>query len=122
MNSSGWTKSPSPGCTAKRRKAGVRVTFPGRHKGTHVLHAVAGPSAHIFGALPGPPALRRGMEDVVSRFALAFLIVGFVAAFYGFAGVAATSLDVAKGLFAVCLVGFVIAVRHVADDSGHSPR
>ena len=58
----------------------------------------------------------------MSRFALAFLLVGFVAAYYGFAGVAASSLEVAKGLFAVCIVGFVIAVRHVTDDSGHAPR
>lgn len=44
------------------------------------------------------------------RLALAFLVVGFVAGFFGYAGVALASLGAAKALFAVCVVGFVVTV------------
>lgn len=44
------------------------------------------------------------------RLAVAFLVVGFVAGFFGYAGVALVSLGAAKALFAVCVVGFVATV------------
>ena len=54
--------------------------------------------------------------------AMAFFIVGFVAAFFGYAGVASASLDVPRGLFIVCVVGFVVTVGYIASDSRHAPH
>jgi len=42
------------------------------------------------------------------RFALAFLVLALIAAFLGFGGVAATSAGIAKTLFFVFLVVFLI--------------
>jgi uncharacterized membrane protein YtjA (UPF0391 family) len=42
------------------------------------------------------------------RFALAFLVLALVAAFFGFGGVAATSASIAKALFFVFLVVFLV--------------
>ena len=56
------------------------------------------------------------------RFALAFFIVGFVSAFFGYAGVASASLDVPRGLFVVCVVGFVVTLGQIASDSRHAPH
>ncbi len=56
------------------------------------------------------------------RFAMAFFIVGFVAAFFGYAGVASASLDVARGLFYVCVIGFVVTIGYIASDSRHAPH
>lgn len=44
------------------------------------------------------------------RLAFAFLVVGFVAGFFGYAGVALVSLGAARALFAICVVGFVVTV------------
>ncbi len=44
------------------------------------------------------------------RWALGFLIVALVAAFMGFGGVASTSMQIAKTLFYVFLVFFLIAL------------
>jgi uncharacterized membrane protein YtjA (UPF0391 family) len=44
------------------------------------------------------------------RWALGFLIVALVAAFLGFSGVASTSMQIAKTLFYVFLVFFLIAL------------
>jgi uncharacterized membrane protein YtjA (UPF0391 family) len=44
------------------------------------------------------------------RWALGFLIVALVAAFLGFGGVASTSMEIAKILFYVFLIFFVVAL------------
>lgn len=44
------------------------------------------------------------------RWALGFLIVALVAAFLGFGGVASTSMQIAKTLFYVFLVFFLVAL------------
>lgn len=44
------------------------------------------------------------------RWALGFLIVALVAAFMGFGGVASTSMQIAKTLFYVFLVFFLVAL------------
>lgn len=44
------------------------------------------------------------------RWALGFLIVALVAAFMGFGGVASTSMQIAKTLFYVFLVLFLVAL------------
>ena len=44
------------------------------------------------------------------RWALGFLIVALVAAFMGFGGVASTSMQIAKTLFYVFLVFFLITL------------
>ncbi len=51
------------------------------------------------------------------RYGFGFLVVGFAAAFFGFAGVASASLVVARGLFLLCLVGFVATMAFVASES-----
>ena len=56
------------------------------------------------------------------RFALAFFIVGFVAAFFAYAGVAPASLGVPRGVFLVCVVGFVVTMGYIASDSRHAPH
>lgn len=44
------------------------------------------------------------------RWALGFLIVAIVAAFIGFGGIASTSMQIAKTLFFVFLVFFLVAL------------
>jgi len=44
------------------------------------------------------------------RWALGFLIVALLAAFMGFGGVASTSMQIAKTLFYVFLVFFLVAL------------
>jgi uncharacterized membrane protein YtjA (UPF0391 family) len=44
------------------------------------------------------------------RWALGFLMVALVAAFLGFGGVASTSMEIAKILFYVFLIFFVVAL------------
>ena len=44
------------------------------------------------------------------RWALGFLLVAIVAAFLGFGGVASTSMQIAKTLFYVFLVFFLVAL------------
>lgn len=44
------------------------------------------------------------------RWALGFLVVALVAAFLGFGGIASTSMQIAKTLFYVFLVFFLIAL------------
>lgn len=56
------------------------------------------------------------------RYGFGFLLVGFAAAFFGFAGVASASLGVARVLFLLCLVGFVATMAFVASESDRVSR
>ena len=44
------------------------------------------------------------------RWALAFLIVAIIAGFLGFSGVAIVSVEIAKTLFVIFLIGFLITL------------
>jgi uncharacterized membrane protein YtjA (UPF0391 family) len=50
------------------------------------------------------------MEDNMLRWALIFLVVSLVAALFGFTGIAATAAGIAKVLFYIFLVLFLIAL------------
>jgi uncharacterized membrane protein YtjA (UPF0391 family) len=50
------------------------------------------------------------VEVVMLRWALGFLIVALIAAFLGFGSVASTSLSIARVLFFVFLIFFVITL------------
>lgn len=49
------------------------------------------------------------MSDLL-RWAIVFLVVGLIAAFFGFGGVAGTAVEAARILFWVAVVLFVIAL------------
>jgi uncharacterized membrane protein YtjA (UPF0391 family) len=49
------------------------------------------------------------MGDLL-RWAVVFLVVGLIAAFFGFGGVAGTAVDAARILFWVAVVLFIIAL------------
>lgn len=55
-----------------------------------------------------PPGLTY-MEDIMLQWALTFLVVALIAAVLGFGGVAAISIELARIVFAVFLVLFVVA-------------
>jgi len=61
-------------------------------------------------------------EWLMRRLAWAVLILGLAAAFYGFAGVSASSLAAAQALFVVCLGGFVMILAHIASLTGRAHR
>ena len=49
-------------------------------------------------------------EDNMLRWALAFFIVAIVAALFGFGGIAVASAGIAKILFLIFLIGFLITL------------
>lgn len=55
-----------------------------------------------------PPGLTY-MEDIMLQWALTFLVIALIAAVLGFGGVAAISIELARIVFAVFLVLFVVA-------------
>jgi uncharacterized membrane protein YtjA (UPF0391 family) len=63
-----------------------------------------GPSL-IFPAYQSLPA---GAETVMLRLALFFLVVSLVAALFGFGGISAASADIARILFFIAIVVFLV--------------
>jgi uncharacterized membrane protein YtjA (UPF0391 family) len=63
-------------------------------------------SRNSYPGTPGPTAQRMGATML--RWALIFLIVALVAALLGFGGIAGAAVGIAKILFVVCLVVFLV--------------
>jgi uncharacterized membrane protein YtjA (UPF0391 family) len=66
-----------------------------------------------MGNRPLPPALSRanaGAEDAVLYWTLIFLVIALVAGLFGFGGIATASAGIAKVLFAVFLVLFLVSL------------
>ncbi|MFS1526123.1 DUF1328 domain-containing protein [Microbulbifer sp. 2304DJ12-6] len=67
------------------------------------------------GSLAGPsPAIRsRSLipgADTMLRWAVAFLVIALIAAFFGFSGIATTAAEIAKILFFIFIVLFILVL------------
>jgi uncharacterized membrane protein YtjA (UPF0391 family) len=98
--------------TTLQSKRGVCVSVPpagGRRNGTRLI-------SRTFDHQPvAAPAFRTGIrppdkEETMLRYAVIFLIVAIIAAILGFGGIAIISVEIAKILFFVFLVLFVITL------------
>jgi uncharacterized membrane protein YtjA (UPF0391 family) len=61
------------------------------------------------GSEPPPIRVRPGKEIVMLHYAIVFLVIALVAALFGFGGIAAGAVEIAKILFFVFLIMAVIA-------------
>jgi len=55
-------------------------------------------------------ALKEGKEEVMLNWTVTFLVIAIVAAFLGYGGVAGTSIEIAKIIFFIFLILFVISL------------
>jgi uncharacterized membrane protein YtjA (UPF0391 family) len=54
-------------------------------------------------------AMRRSLESIMLGWAVTFLVVALIAAFFGFGGVAMFAVDLARIVFFVAIVLFIIS-------------
>jgi uncharacterized membrane protein YtjA (UPF0391 family) len=82
----------------------VPLIKAGRRRGPHLPQASrpAGPDLHQTRACPA-------QETVMLHYAIVFLVIALIAALFGFGGIAAGAVSIAKILFFVFVVMAIVA-------------